>query len=259
MSWKDLDPDEGMLRALRTSGHRPVHGTTTDKRKWGKTFADQCARELAIALAEQEDLRKLEIRPRRDGSGTESLTGVGGGSRKKVDVIASNLSAGLQLAVSLKAENFSGDGGTYGKNFLNRVYELQDEVRSIHEYQPRAYMVGIFYFPLSATTDRAGRSTFARAVAELRGRTGRVDLLSAGQLNRLDMSVIGLYVPAEEAKGGIAEGVARYFDVHERPPKTGRPRVETTLSLAELVYKIDLEFDRDPSKSIEYTDPEPPG
>ncbi|MEM1452293.1 MAG: hypothetical protein AAGI22_24515 [Planctomycetota bacterium] len=172
-------------------------------------------------------------------------------------MIAASLSAGLQLAVSLKAENFPDTEGKYGKNMLNRVYELQDEVRSIHEYQPRAFIVGLFYYPIDACIDRTtGRSSFARLVAELRSRTGRNDLLSPTQLNRLDRSVVGLYVPSDLARIDFQTGATRYFDVMEAPPEHGRPKVESTMSLAELAEQLDQEFDREASKQITYADPE---
>jgi len=246
-----------MVRCLDYAGDRPLAGDIHDKRNWGKHFADACAVMCADALRANSEFKKLEIRPLADGGGTESLTGVGGGGKKKVDVIASTLASGLQVAMSLKAENFPDSDGAFGKNLKNRMYELQDEVRSIHEYQPRAYVVGVLYLPLETCADRSTRSSLARSVGELRGRTGRLDFSLPTQLNRLDWSVIGLYVP-ESVEGGPRRGVVRYFDVMEQdPPKNGRPKLETTLSLDEVVDKISREYRQDPGETMSYAEPEP--
>lgn len=243
-----------MLAALDAAGPRPTSGTS-EKRNWGTRFADACAVMFADRLRAASELARLEIRPNPDGSGRESLTGVGGRGRKKVDVIASTLSSGLQIALSLKAENFASDG-TYGKNLLNRLYELQDEVRAIHEYQPRAYVVGVLFLPLDSTADRGSRSSFARAVAHLRARTGRLDFSLPTQLNRLDWSVIGLYV-ADDADPRFGRGAVRYFDVATAPPAFGRPRIETTIDLAGVIGRIVGDFQVDAGEVIEYVEPEP--
>jgi hypothetical protein len=183
------------------------------------------------------------------------LTGVGGRGQKKVDVIASSLSSGLQLAISLKAENFPHEDRTYGKNLKNRLYELQDEVRAIHEYQPRAYVVGVFFLPLDATADRPKRSSFARAVANLRSRTGRIDFALPTQLNKLDWSVVGLYVPGD-VKGGPVRGAVRYFDVLQDPPRIGRPKLDLTLTLDDVIAKITSSFQEESDELQRYSEPE---
>jgi hypothetical protein len=253
--WKDLEPDPRMIQTLDTAGAIPFDGSTSDKRNWGKRFADSCAVMFANELRPEPTFRSLEIRPFADGTGQESLTGVGGHGQKKVDVIASTLASGLQIALSLKAENFPDSTGNYGKNLKNRLYELQDEVRAIHEYQPRAYVVGVFFLPLDSTEDRAGRSSFTRAVANLRSRSDRTDFSLVTQWNKLDWSIIGLYVP-EEADGGPLRGVVRYFDVMVAPPERGRPKVETTMAIEEVIAKIAKDYVEDAGELTEYAEPE---
>ncbi len=256
--WKDVEPDPRLVEALDAAdagAPRPDNGSTDEKRNWGTRFADHCAVMVARELREVETFcRRFEIRPNPDGSGRESLTGVAGKGKKKVDVIVSSLASGLQVAISLKAENFPSKDGNYGKNITNRLYELQDEVRAIHEYQPRAYVAGLFFLPLPSVSDRTERSTFARTVANLRARSGRTDPLLLSQINKLDSAVVGLYVPKDIGK--IRRGVVRYFDASLPPPKVGRPRIPSTMSLDDLVAQIARHFEEDAGEIVEYADPE---
>lgn len=254
-TWNTLDADPAMVAALDAAGPRPDEGTTSAKRNWGTRFADACAVMFADKLRGERAFSRLEIRPCSDGTGRESLTGVGGKGNKKVDVIASTLSSGLQIALSLKAENFP-SSGSYGKNLLNRLYELQDEVRAIHEYQPRAYVVGVLFLPLGSTGDRRTRSSFTRAVANLRTRTERSDFSAPTQFNRLDWSVIGLYVP-DGTDARFTRGAVRYFDVMQAPPSVGRPRIDTTLDLSAVVGKIVNDYRLDSGEVLDFAEAEP--
>ena len=67
---------------------------------------------------------------------------------------------------------------------------------------------------------------------------------------------MGLYVP-EEGMEGIRRGVCRFFDVRTAPPKKGRPRVDTTLSLSEFTDRVVGDFRAREFGDIEYVDPEP--
>lgn len=231
MKWKDLEPDEAMLRALDGAAPRPEDtASRAVKNKWSGRFADQCAVMLANRLRASKTFKKLETRPNADGSGRESVTAAGRpGRSKKVDVSVSTVSAGLQLALSLKGGNFPdpGDGG-YGKNLTGRLYELLEEVRLIHEYHPHALVLTIYFLPLGSCNDRGNTSTFARLIKKLRLNSRRDDPLLATQFNRFDHAYIGLYVPRDEPSGP-ARGCCRFFDVFQPPPKFGRPKIETTL------------------------------
>jgi hypothetical protein len=100
--------------------------------------------------------------------------------------------------------------------------------------------------PVAGCCDKTGRSSFAHAVAELRARTGRLDPSIGAQAWRCDFGAVGLYAPGDpwDADRDISRGVARYFpllDAHGQanlPPKTGLPKVGTTLDLSELVDRL---------------------
>ena len=72
---------------------------------------------------------------------------------------------------------------------------------------------------------------------------------------KLDLSIIGLYVP-ENVEGVAAKEVVRYFDVQENPPSSGTPRVETTLSREETVERIATEYQIYTGKLTEFVEPE---
>ena len=119
----------------------------------------------------------------------------------------------------------------------------------VHNHLPSAFMVGVFFLPIGAVDDKPGRSSFAHTVMHLKARTSRLDPQYAGHMDRMDMCVVVLYVPGDvenyegrggtriEREEGFPRGVVRYFDVtgDYPPPENGRPRIETTLDLEDIV------------------------
>ena len=254
MKWRDLESDKPLLEALDRAGPRPADTEPqTVKKIWSKAFADACAVMLANELRRGPALRKFNIYPSVKGEKIEALSGTRGQGRgKQVDVAVTSEAYGLQLALSLKGVNFRDPKGHYGKNPTGRLYEIQDETQKLHEYHPHAFLVGVYYLPLGAVMDMKTRSTFAKLVGMLRARTGRDDPLFAPQVSKLEWSVVALYVQDD---GSPQRGVCRYFDVNANPPKLGRPRVETTMSLVEFVAKA-MELRSHEESPIEYVDPE---
>jgi len=211
--------------------------------------------------------KKYRILPERGGS-SEPPTFVAGGKEKKLDVAVASPISGLQIGVSLKGMNFRDKGsGNFDKNLTGRTYELKDEVKVVHEYQPAAIMVALYFLPIGATGDKTERaaSSFARTVLHLRSNTGRLDNTLPSQWDRVDMAFVGLYVPGDEeelAKGlvyrdDMPRGIVRYFDVKENPPRRGRPIIDTTLDLEGMVSRIEKRFKgEDQLDRAEWADPE---
>ena len=173
--------------------------------------------------------------------------------------------SGLQLGISLKGMNFRDAAGRqFDKNLTGRTYELQDEIRLVHEYQPAAFMTAIFFLPIAATVDKRSEtsaSSFARSVEHMRARTGRLDPSLPGHYARADMSFVALYVPGDsepdhDYEDTLARGVVRYFDVMSDPPKRGRPRLETTMDLSRLVDRIALDYRSGGVAPVSWADPE---
>ena len=262
MRWADLEPVPEFVNVLDRVEEQAVQASSVSKRKWGKAFADQCAVMVANAVRQCPEFTKYEIRPKADGSGTEALTGVGGGEGKKVDVLVSSLASGLQVAASLKAENYPAEDGSFGKNLLNRSYEFSDEVRSIHSYQPRAVVVGMFFLPLAACSDRPRRSSFHRATEILRARTGRTDRSAAMELYKGDLGYVALYAAAdiELPRGQIVRrGVLRFTSCMVGAPKVGRPKLAMTMDLSEVVSRIETYYLEGVEQSVPDAPPEDDG
>jgi hypothetical protein len=121
---------------------------------------------------------------------------------------------------------------------------LRDEVSTVHDYLPRAFMAGLFFVPTAACFDKiTGPSSFAHTVAQLRSRSGRLDPSLAAQNWKCDFAAVGLYGSGEpeEVQNGLPRGIVRYFPVVDamglpsRPPRRGLPILSNTLSLDELL------------------------
>jgi hypothetical protein len=268
--WEELEPDPRLRKALdradQERGRRSqliASGSPSDKNNWSNTFADECARMVAAALRAEPLARSLTVLPDSDGKAEPpTITYWERGERKtkKIDVLAGDLIAGLQIAVSLKGVGFRDQASLgFGKNLTGRLYELENETRRLHEYRPRALVVALYFVPMGATTDKKTDRTpsgFADISSSLRGLAGRSDPHRQDEWHRVDLGFVGLYVPGDieqfMARGGEAakrrpfayddvpfeRGVVRYFDIQRDPPRRGRPLVEETLTLDEMVARI---------------------
>lgn len=238
MRWTDLSPEPGIVDALDHAGIRNESGNQNEKRAWSERFANGCA----IAFADQfrkSDLKKKRVRPNTLAEGTEPLTPLGSDTKKRIDVTVSDPVLGLEIGASLKGLNFKdGSSGNFDKNLTGRLYELGDEVRLVHEHLPHAFMVGVFFLPLDSVSDKKeGNSSFANAVRKLRERTGRLDVALAGHAARCDASYVALYTTGVEA-AGYPRGACRFLNVLSDPPRRGRPKIETTLSISQVVAQV---------------------
>lgn len=238
--WAELAPEPGIVAALSHAGPRPETGIQAEKRHWSELFAHACALAFADELRRAQELRGKNITPVAIGQGSEKLVPLGAGTSKRIDVTVVDRVLGLEIGMSLKGLNFrDSNGDQFDKNLTGRMYELGDEMRLVHEYLPRAFMVGVFFLPLESTVDKTERadSSFARAVLALRERTGRLDPSLGGQASRCDAAYVALYATGSEPQGYPA-GVTRLMNVQSDPPRRGRPKVRETLSIAEVVQQV---------------------
>lgn len=270
-TWRDLSPDTAFLRALDVAdagGSRAdaILGGREPRNNWSNRFADACAVMVADGVRRNRVFSRFVVRP-AEGGPAEPLTFVAGDREKKVDVVVSSIVSGLQVGFSLKGMNFrDGAGHQFDKNLTGRTYELQDEVSVIHRYQPAAMVVALYFMPLAATVDKrsvSSPSSFARTVAHLRARTGRIDPTLPSQIDRVDAAFVALFVAGDHERSpgvvyddDVARGVIRFFDVLDDPPKRGRPMLTTTLDLDGMIARIARRFDG-AETAVTWADPEP--
>jgi hypothetical protein len=120
-----------------------------------------------------------------------------------------------------------------------RLYEPADEMTTVHRHLPRAHLAGIVFLPVDACFDKAGQTSFAHVVLELRRRSGR-DPADPAHLSRCDFAAAGLYSSGGASAAGrnIDRGVIRFFPVDQAPPRRELPPVGNTFSLTELTDRM---------------------
>src|SRR5262249_43245125 len=153
------------------------------------------------------------ITPDATGGNQEFFTPLGYRKGKRIDVVVSRPLVGLQLGISLKGLNFRDEGGNnFDKNLTGRLYELRDEVNTVHDYLPRAFMASIFFIPLASCFDKMkSPSSFAHVVAQLRSRTGRLDPSIPAHNWKCDFGAVSIYGSGEpeEVRYGVPKGIVR--------------------------------------------------
>jgi hypothetical protein len=287
-TWRDLSPDARLVAALdqadRERGNRAeliTGGSSSEKNNWSNTFADACARMVSGALRAHEFSRKLTVLPDPTGSAeppTITYWERGEAKTKKIDVLVGDLVAGLQVAISLKGVGFRDQASLgFGKNITGRLYELENETRRLHEYRPQAIVVALYFVPLGAVADKKTdrtASSFADIVAAVRRVTGRSDPHRQDEWHRVDLGFVGLYVPGGPERfrtrdkdvskqfdfqynDPLPRGVVRYFDVRRDPPHRGRPMIDDTYSLEQLVDLIAAAQAGPAARETAWADPEP--
>jgi hypothetical protein len=287
LTWSDLTPEPALLAALEFADveasreairvevdrigalaseaeRKRERAVLRDMRKrWSERFATACATMIGNELRRSPSVRnRYTVSPDEQGAGQETFTPLGYKKGKRIDVVVFGPLVGLQIGVSLKGLNFADDAsGNHDKNLTGRLYELRDEVSTVHDYLPRAFMAIVFFMPIAGCFDKAAApSSFAHLVAELRARTGRLDPSVPAHAWRCDFAAVGLYAPGDpvDIEQGLAGGTVRYFPVADGagdpnwPPRRGLPAVGTTLGLRELTSQLVSTAIKGSATSIEY-------
>ncbi len=285
-TWAELEPDSRMAKALEFAGAEATReeirveverirslGTEVERRReravlrdmrkrWSERFATACATMIANEIRSHASVRqRYSVLPDEHGQGQETFTPLGYKKGKRIDVVVTGPLVGLQVGVSLKGLNFADDSsGNHDKNLTGRLYELRDEVSTVHDYLPRAFMAIVFFLPVAGCFDKTSApSSFAHLYSELRARTGRLDPSVAAHAWRCDYAAVGLYTAADPIEGeyGLRPGVARYFPVERQgepnwPPERGLPRVATAITLEALVDDLLGEATRGTATAVRY-------
>lgn len=269
--WATLAPDQQLVNALDDADAGQTYllcadqGDVHAKRNWSNRFADACAHLIApIVRQTLRDLggpSDLNVYPEIGGTAERPVT-LGEGSKKRIDVAVVHWLGGLRIDVSLKGMNFRGESGNYDHNLTGRTYELEDEIRVVRQRQPAAFVFALYWLPVLAGSDKAqGDSSLARTLLHLRARVHKGPPGTARDPDRLDGAGIALYAPVDTTTFGgevIERGVLRCIDVLTDPPRRGRPQVETTVTLDDLVRAwMRLYLDATGVARPDWADPEP--
>ncbi len=240
--WSTLTAEPLIVEALDHAGQRPgPDASQNEKRAWSERFANGCAIAISTAIrqADLPAIRGREVKPESLAGGTEPVAPLGSDSQKRIDVQVVDSVLGLEIGISLKGLNFQDQRSkNYDKNLTGRLYEMNDEMRLVHENLPHCFMIGIFFLPVAATGDKlTGNTSFANTVIKLRGRTGRLDPALGAHSSKCDSAYVGLY-SLGSPEDNFTRGAARFTNVLTDPPRRGRPRIADTLSLAEMVVEF---------------------
>lgn len=239
------------------------------RKRWSERFATACATMLANEVRTHSVIgRKYSVLPDKDGGGQETFTPLGYTKGKRIDVVVTGPLVGLQIGISLKGLNFADDNrGNHDKNLTGRLYELRDEVSTVHDYLPRAFMAAFFFMPVSGCVDKteAAASSFAHLVSELRARTGRLDPSVAAHAWRCDFAAVGLYTAGDpwEIEAGLTTASARYFPItkpdgtENPPPRRGLPVLSSTTDLGGVIDQMLVRAIADTASATTYSDAEP--
>jgi hypothetical protein len=226
--------EAGLTKAERKREREPLRDM---RKRWSERFANASATMIADEIRRHRVVGpRFRVAPLPDGSGQETFLPLGYRSGKRIDVVVAGELVGLQLGASLKGLNFRDDeSGNFDKNLTGRLYELADEMTTVHRHLPHAFLAGVFFMPVDGCFDK-GQSSFAHAVLELRRRSAR-DPVSSAHNARCDFAAVGLYSAGggSEIAQQIERGAVRFFPVGHAPPRHGLPKVENTLSLEGLV------------------------
>jgi hypothetical protein len=250
LRWSSLEPDPRLVSALDEADSAQTYqwcveqGRVDDKRNWSNRFADACAYMAAPivrhGLGTLGAPPDLVVLPTASGTAEPPVV-LGEGSRKRIDVAVVHRLGGLRIDLSFKGLNFrDARGDHFDKNLTGRTYELEDELRQVRRLQPSSFVFALYWMPVLGSTDKAtGESSFARTLMHLRARVHRGAPGTARDPGRLDGAGVGLYAPMDTvltSEENLARGVLRCVDVRVDPPRRGRPRIETTNTLDELIH-----------------------
>jgi hypothetical protein len=233
------------LSAIDLADPRPHSGEATDK----KNYAERLSRAIATVVANGLRNAFPGITPDADGRRQEVPARTGKGL-KKLDVNYSTAELGLGLGVSIKTVNFPDKGSArYTKNFSRADNELRAEAKDYHERQPYSVLVAAIFLPVEACADgkAGGISSFGQAVKLFRHRTNRTNPKNEQEL--FERVFVAIY----EHDGG-RRGEVTFFDVTDKPPMKGVPRIPPAYAFDGFLKEVTKTYDARNKPAFEWAD-----
>lgn len=198
-----------LRNALDAVALPPAVPKTGEKRQ----YSDDLSRVFSQAL---EKSMRTHFPHTFSGGGT-GIPAASAQGIKSIDVAFNIEGLFLGLGISVKTVGLPEAGHGYVHNLKRVSEEWALETINYHRYMPFSIIVGMFFIPFDAATDRSKRSSLARSVAHFAPSSGRRDHREYDEL--MEKIYIGLYQPRPRA----LYGTVRFIDVVEDIPTTGLP------------------------------------
>lgn len=194
--------------------------TTGQKRQ----YSDDLSRVFSKAL---EESMQTHFPHTFSGGGT-GIPAASAQGIKSIDVAFNIEGLFLGLGISVKTVGLPEAGHGYVHNLKRVSEEWALETISYHRYMPFSIIVGMFFIPFDAATDRVQRSSLSRSVSHFEPSSGRRDHREYDEL--MERIYIGLYQP----KPRPLYGTVRFVDVVTEVPTTGLPAKDTMKTFGQV-------------------------
>lgn len=133
-----------------------------------------------------------------EGTGTNAASASG---IKSVDVAFNIEGLFLGLGLSVKVVGLPEKNRGYTHNLKRVSEEWNLETVNYHRYMPYSIIVGMFFLPVEAMTDRKQKTSLSTALDHFRGFRGRAD--HRDDIDLMEEIYIGLYEPSGEKAGTV--------------------------------------------------------
>ena len=198
----------GALKAVtepsRPNTRRESTWSNEDKKIWRdakRLYSENLSREFSRAI--ETSLRSHFPETRSgEGMGTSAASAAG---IKSVDVAFNIEGLFLGLGLSVKTIGIPEEKGGYGHNFKRVTEEWTTETVLYHRYMPVSIIVGLFFMPWNAVSDRPKTSSLCQAAEKFRGFQARASIREDFEL--MERIYVGLFKP---------DGTVRFLDVRTK-------------------------------------------
>jgi hypothetical protein len=215
----------------------PSPATTGQKRQ----YSDDLSKVFSKAL---EESMRTHFPNTFSGGGT-GIPAASAQGIKSIDVAFNIEGLFLGLGISVKTVGLPEAGHGYVHNLKRVSEEWALETINYHRYMPFSIIIGAFFIPIDAATDRVQTSSLARSISHFRPSSGRRDHREYDEL--MERVYVGLYQP----KPRPLYGAVRFIDVAQEVPSSGLPHKSALRTFEEVKSElVDLFKVRNPKLRV---------
>lgn len=182
-----------LSRELATVPPPAANPSTSQKRQ----YSDDLSRVFSVAL-EVSMRTHFPHTASGEGTGTNAASASG---IKSIDVAFNIEGLFLGLGLSVKVVGLPEEGRGYTHNLKRVSEEWNLETVNYHRYMPYSIIVGMFFLPVDAMTDRKQKTSLSASLNHFRGYRGRSD--HRDDPDHMEEIYIGLYEPGGEKAGDV--------------------------------------------------------